>query len=248
MIDGRPTSLRAAGIRCVLLDIEGTTTPIAFVYDVLFPYARAAVHAFLTTASPRDAEVEQIVDALRAEHASDDARGEMPPPWDDVPLHYVWWLMDRDRKATPLKALQGRIWEAGYASGALKGAVYPDVLPAFRRWTSGGVSLGIFSSGSVLAQQLLFAHSTAGDLTPFLSWYFDTAVGSKRDQRSYQAISTQIAIASDHMLFISDIAAELDAARDAGFQTLHAIRSDATTSTTIHSSHPNITTFDSIDV
>ena len=164
--------LTAAGIDFVLLDIEGTTTPISFVHDVLFPYARVRVRAYLEETAESDAEIGQIVEDLRAELP---ASGFQLPAGNlklgagsgkleaDI-VSYVYWLMDRDRKSGPLKALQGRIWEQGYATGALKGEVYPDVPEAFARWTAGRVRIGIYSSGSVLAQKLLFANSTAGDL------------------------------------------------------------------------------------
>lgn len=217
-----------AGIRAVLLDIEGTTTPIAFVHERLFAYARTHVRAFLAHASHADSGIRGILDGLREEHAQDAARGEAPPPWPDdspdVVGAYVDWLIDRDRKSGPLKALQGLIWEGGYASGTLKGEVYPDVPDALRRWTAAGIRVGIFSSGSVLAQRLLFKHSTAGDLTPFLSWHFDTAVGPKRDPESYRRIASHLAIPPDRILFVSDTQEELDAAQSAGFHTRKVTR------------------------
>jgi enolase-phosphatase E1 len=222
------------GIGAVLLDIEGTTTPIAFVHERLFSYAKESVHAFLAQTIGSDADIDRILDGLREEHARDLARGESPPPWPDqladasattaAASAYVCWLIDRDRKSGPLKALQGRIWEGGYASGRLKGEVYPDVPDALRRWTTEGVRVGIFSSGSVLAQQLLFKHSTAGDLTPFLTWYFDTTVGPKRDPDSYRRIAAQIGLAPDRILFLSDTEEEVAAARTAGLQTQLVVR------------------------
>ena len=224
----------AANVDFVLLDIEGTTTPIAFVHDVLFPYARVRVRAFLEEAGS-DAEVRQIVEDLRDELP---ASGFQPPAGNqkldagsgkldaDI-VSYVDWLMDRDRKSGPLKALQGRIWEQGYATGALKGEVYPDVPGAFARWTAGGVRIGIYSSGSVLAQKLLFANSTAGDLSRFLSGYFDTAVGAKKEAVSYRRIVEALDRAAARVLFVSDVNAELDAAREAGLQTVLAVRPPA---------------------
>ena len=211
----------------VLLDIEGTTTPIAFVHDVSFRTRRRACARFSSRRADTDPEIRHIVDGLREEHARDPARGESPPPWPDGSREatrdadgasaYVYWLMDRDRKSGPLKALQGRIWEEGYATGALKGEVYPDVPAALRRWTGEGLRVGIFSSGSVLAQQLLFAHSTAGDLSPFLTCYFDTAVGPKRDPDSYRRIAAQIAARTRTASSFSPTREEeLSAARTAG--------------------------------
>jgi enolase-phosphatase E1 len=218
----------------VLLDIEGTTTPVAFVYETLFPFARERVGAFLR-AHADDPEIQAIVADLRAEMADADfsspesatASREPRVASPDAIVSYVDWLMDRDRKSRPLKALQGRIWEDGYASGALAGDVYPDVATAFARWTARGLRLAIFSSGSVLAQRLLFGHSRAGDLTPYLSAYFDTAVGAKGDAASYRRIAAALATPPSAILFISDVAAELDAARAAGFDTRLCVRPPA---------------------
>jgi len=230
------------GIRAVLLDIEGTTTPIAFVHERLFSYAREHVRAFLTQTAKTDTEVRQVLDDLRAEYVSDRQRGESLPPWPDgsdsataiadAAGAYVHWLIDRDRKSGPLKALQGRIWAQGYADGTLKGDVYPDVPTALQRWTAAGVRVGIFSSGSVLAQQLLFKHSTAGDLTPYLSWYFDTAVGPKRDPQSYRRIALQIDLSPGCILFLSDTPEEVAAARAADFRA-DLVRREAASQTTL---------------
>jgi enolase-phosphatase E1 len=221
-------SLRDAGVRVVLLDIEGTTTPIAFVHDVLFPYARKRAESYLL-AAPDDPERDALVRHLHDEHARDQAAGEHPPALAaDHPrraiVAYIHWLMDRDRKSTPLKALQGRIWEDGYRRGELKGDVYEDVPAALARWTRGGVRVAIFSSGSVLAQQLLFSCSTAGDLSRYLDGYFDTTVGAKREAASYRRIAAALDTEPKRMLFISDVAAELDAAREAGLQVLLCVR------------------------
>jgi enolase-phosphatase E1 len=221
VIAGGPAALSAAGIRVVLLDIEGTTTPIAFVHDVLFPYARARIAQYLADASSDDADIVQILEGLRDEHARDVARGEDPPA---PPVEYALWLMDRDRKSGPLKALQGKIWQHGYATGELKGEVYPDVAPALAAWTAAGVRVGIFSSGSVLAQKLLFSTTPAGDLTTFLSWHFDTAVGPKQQPESYRAIARTIGIPPTEILFISDSEPELDAARGVGMHTHLSVR------------------------
>jgi enolase-phosphatase E1 len=173
------------GIRAILLDIEGTTTPIEFVQQVLFPYARLRLHDYLQQHAD-DPGVRADLALLRAEHAAESPRAPDLPPWS--PEAYVYWLMDRDRKSTGLKALQGRIWEAGYRAGELqgKGEVYPDVRPALARWHDAGTTIAIFSSGSVQAQRNLFANTTAGDLTPFLSGYFDTTTGPKRAAASYR--------------------------------------------------------------
>ena len=132
--------------------------------------------------------------------------------------------MDRDRKSTPLKILQGKLWEGGYQRGELVGEVFTDVPRALARWQAEGVQVGIFSSGSVLAQQLLFRHSSAGDLTPFLRWYFDTTTGKKADSDSYHRIAAAMNMLPESIVFLSDIVAELDAARDAGLPTRLSIR------------------------
>jgi len=178
----------------LLLDIEGTTTPIAFVTDTLFPYARARLVSFLS----REGRADEA-SAFLAE-------------------------MDRDSKSTELKALQGRIWEDGYRSGELTGTVFDDVPRAFGRWQSAGTPIAIFSSGSVLAQQWLFRRSSAGDLTPFISQYFDTEVGPKRDPASYARIAATVALPPSSITFVSDVVAELDAARAAGMQTIMSLR------------------------
>jgi enolase-phosphatase E1 len=228
-------SLSAAGIAVVLCDIEGTTTPISFVHEVLFPYARARIESFLD-AHADDPEVRVIVDALRAEQraetgnrrpTTDDARAPNPEPRIPDLVKYIHGLIDRDRKSGPLKALQGRIWKDGYASGELKGEVYADVPEAFARWTSAGVRVAIFSSGSVLAQQLIFGRSTAGDLTRFLSAYFDTRVGAKGEPDSYRRIVEAVGAPAARVLFLSDVVPELDAARAAGLQTLLSVRPPA---------------------
>ena len=229
-------SLLAAGVRVVLLDIEGTTTPIDFVYGALFPFARQRLRAYLEAVLSFDPEIAAAVDDLHKEHDGDAANGQNVPDWLDEPvdarLHsavaYVHWLMDRDRKSRPLKLLQGKIWEEGYRGGMLRGEVYPDVPGALQRWIAGGATVGIYSSGSVLAQRLLFAHSTAGDLTTFVQWHFDTSVGSKMEAASYQRIADAIPAAPAGILFISDVAMELDAARAAGLQTLLCVRPAAT--------------------
>ena len=220
-----------AGIQAILLDIEGTTTPISFVYDVLFPFARANLRRHIEQHAS-SVEYTALCDRLRDEHALDKRRGEVVPPWVDTPqtsrhasiASYCEWLMDRDRKSTALKDLQGRIWEEGYTGGKLVGQVFDDVPAAFARWHARQLPIGIYSSGSVLAQQLLFRYSSAGDLTGFLRWYFDTTIGAKRERDSYRSIATQIATPTPAIRFVSDVTAELDAARQAGMQTALSIR------------------------
>lgn len=203
-------------VRAILLDIEGTTTPIAFVHDVLFSYAREHVREFLDSNAAAD-----DIALLRKEHAIDVKEGRNPPP---LMAEYVEWLIALDRKSTGLKSLQGKIWREGYENGSLRSQVFPDVAPAFRRWSERGLRISIFSSGSVLAQQLLFAHTEVGDLTRFITGYFDTRVGKKGDAESYRGIAEAMALEAHEILFISDVVAELEAANEAGMKTLMSIR------------------------
>lgn len=206
----------------ILLDIEGTTTPIAFVTETLFPYARTHLPAYLAQHCGGDCR--SAIDTLRREYDADRRAGEPVPDWS--PPAYLDWLMDRDRKSPALKDLQGRVWEEGYRNGTLAGAVYEDVPGALAAWRDAGVAVGIYSSGSVRAQQWLFRRSTAGDLTPFLSWHFDTGVGAKRDAASYARIAADVNLSPGAIRFVSDVAAELDAARTAGMRTALIVRPD----------------------
>lgn len=201
----------------ILLDIEGTTTPIAFVHDVLFTYAREHVRDYVVQ-HPND------ITQLREEHVRESEGA--PPLTNDLDsiVTYVNWLIDRDRKSTGLKSLQGKIWREGYTQGTLKAQVFDDVRPAFERWHKAGLKISIFSSGSVLAQQLLFAHTESGDLTTFIGDYFDTTVGAKGDAESYRRIANNLNLAPEQILFISDVVTELEAARNAGMQTRLSIR------------------------
>ena len=229
------SSLATEGIRGVLLDIEGTTTPIAFVHEVLFSYARSQVRHFLTEHFG-SAELLADLQQLREEHATDVKQNLQPPALDDFDLdgtrdaqidsvgEYVSWLIDRDRKSTGLKSLQGKIWKQGYSAGTLKAELFPDVAPALQRWRHAGLKISIFSSGSSLAQKLLFAHTEAGDLTGFIDNYFDTTVGSKTDVASYRRIASALHLPAQSVVFISDVVPELDAADAAGMQTLLCVR------------------------
>src|SRR5688572_29390846 len=203
--------------RGILLDIEGTTTPIAFVYDVLFPFARSRVAELVKHA---DLDLRE----LNLDHDEDVRAGLNPPPWSKAPLDYIHWLMDQDRKSTALKTIQGKIWLEGYQSGELRGDVFQDVPPALARWRQNGIDIRIFSSGSILAQRLLFSSTRSGDLTKFLSGYFDTTTGPKNDPASYTQIAQVFGMPASDILFISDVTRELDAARLAGLQTLLCIR------------------------
>ncbi|MGH7617163.1 MAG: acireductone synthase [Gemmatimonadaceae bacterium] len=249
-----------AGVRGVVLDVEGTTTPVSFVYDVLFPYARQRLRAFLRDHA-EDSSVREAFRLLRLEWSGDEeakkqiprgacprgsdsdrrARDDAGDAPDDMPL-YLEWLMDRDRKSTGLKIIQGEIWRGGFESGALRGEVYPDVKPALERWHAAGRVVSIYSSGSATAQRLLFAHSTAGDLTPLIAHHFDTTVGPKRSSESYSAIARALNMPAAGLLFVSDVDAELVAARDAGMCTSLCVRSGDAPGTT----SPVIRSFDEL--
>ena len=215
-------------IRAILLDIEGTTTPFDFLFRVLFSYARSHTTEFLERhgSSP---DVLADLDGLRREQLEDSRQGLNPPtlsnPQDPAAfVTYIDWLIGCDRKSTPLKSLQGKIWEEGYASGELRSQVFDDVPPALKRWQAQNKTIAIFSSGSALAQKLLFAHSSAGDLTDFLSAHFDTTIGLKTDPASYKKIVMRLECAPAEIVFISDVVRELDAADRAGFRTLLCVR------------------------
>lgn len=206
-------------IRCVLTDIEGTTSSIEFVHKVLFPYARHHIGEFLLRT--QDATAKQYVQKIWTNEFGNLAATE--PDLDAVINLLLTWI-DRDLKHPLLKALQGMIWKAGYESGAYLGHVYPDVLDAFKAWHLQNIKVAIFSSGSIQAQKLLFAHSEAGNLTSMISEYFDTDTGNKRESQSYTKIGKQLLIPSDEILFLSDIKEELDAAALSGMHTIQLLR------------------------
>jgi enolase-phosphatase E1 len=228
-------------IRAILLDIEGTTTPISFVHDVLFPYSRQNLGSYLER-HPDLPEVVADLKRLQEEHAVDQTQDQEPP---ELVQPYVYWLIERDRKSPALKSLQGKIWEAGYKDGSLQAPVFGDVPPAMKRWNAEGKTVNIFSSGSVLAQKLLFAHTNAGDLTPLISSYFDTQVGKKTDEASYRDIAASLALEVNAILFISDVPAELDAATGAGMMTALCVRPGNPVLKEV-SKHSIIETFDAV--
>ena len=241
-----------ANTKGVLLDIEGTTTPIDFVYNRLFPYARARIREYIAN-HIKEEDVRAIIVELYDEHAKDSRAGLNPPllrdnssePVAEALAEYALWLMDLDRKSTPLKSLQGRIWEEGYASGELVSELFADVPAALKRWDGAGRDVRIYSSGSVLAQRLLFSNTEAGDLTGFIRGYFDTTIGPKREAESYRRISEAFALSPGDIVFISDVVAELDAAREAGLETLLAIR-PGNPPPPENSGHMSITSFDTL--
>ena len=219
-------------IRVILLDIEGTTTPIDFVTRILFPYASRKIDSFLREKS-QDQAVRTLITELRTQQGEDAKRGLHPPDWRQEEqeaelkstVAYCQWLIEKDSKCTPLKALQGMIWQAGYASGELRGQVYPDVPRAFERWRQQKREIAIYSSGSVLAQRLLFQTTTFGDLTVFIRDYFDTHTGAKQDPESYKKIADSLGKVPDEVLFISDALKEVEAAQTAGMRSLLCDRS-----------------------
>lgn len=218
-------------ITTLVLDIEGTTTPIDFVYNVLFPYARENVKPYLG-AHLSSSDTQADMRALLEQNAQDLERGLAPPllkgPADHVLIEdavaYIHWLMDRDSKTTALKSIQGKLWDEGYTRGELHSQVFEDVPRAFERWRKQGKAICIYSSGSVLAQKLLFAHTEAGDLTPYIRAYFDTNIGAKRESGSYRRIASELELAPREIVFVSDVTAELDAAALSGFETLLCVR------------------------
>ncbi len=205
-------------IRAILTDIEGTTSSLSFVKDVLFPYARAHIAAFVRSHAG-DLEVRECLDEvsrLAGKLLSDEEAIET----------LIFWI-DQDRKITPLKTLQGLIWEAGYRSGDFHGHVYPDAVAKLQQWKAQGVFLYVYSSGSVHAQKLLFSHTEYGDLSALFAGFFDTRVGAKQETDSYRAIAGQIGLPSEEILFLSDIGEELEAARAAGMKTCQLLRAGA---------------------
>ena len=239
-------------IRAILLDIEGTTTSVDFVYQTLFPYFRERLGEFLNR-QKKDIGVLSDIKAIDEEYLAatskealvrhNVSRSSGPDPDSALIQDYVKWLMDRDRKSTALKSLQGKVWEEGYKRGELLGHVYPDVPPAFQRWHELGVVIAIFSSGSVLAQRLLFAQTAKGDLSSYIRRYFDTTTGPKGESRSYAAIADELRFIPANVLFISDTVAELDAARLAGMSTRLCCRAGPPAA---DHGHPVIASFDEV--
>jgi len=218
----------ASGIRVVLLDIEGTTTPIAFVHETLFTFAREQLDEFLAVHWHEPA-VQAIARTLADEHG---AESDHTTEWSDTPdderrtsvARYVRWLMDRDRKSPGLKELQGLIWEDGYRAGQLRGIVWDDVPVAMKRWREAGLRIAIYSSGSVRAQRLLFESTAQGDLTPMIAGFFDTRAGAKLAPDSYGRIAAALGVTPAGMCFVSDVAGELQAAATAGCRVVLSSR------------------------
>jgi enolase-phosphatase E1 len=208
-----------------LLDVEGTTSPVSLVSEWLFPYARRHLRAYLHehAGEPEaDADFALLVGENSAETATDVPRFASFEDLDRAG-DYLLWLMDRDGKSTALNSIQGKIWKSGYLAGELVGTVFPDVPEAFERW-SWVAKVAIYSSGSVEAQRLIFRYSSAGDLTRFISGYFDTRTGAKTSVESYRAIARGCGVAAGEILFVSDLLRELDPAREAGCRTRLSLR------------------------
>ena len=204
--------------RIILTDIEGTTSSISFVKNVLFPYARAALPGFVA-AHGQEPAVRRWLDAVATEIAASTCD-------DAVIVETLQGWIDADRKHTALKALQGMIWEAGYRNGDYTAHLYPEVADVLRRWYAAGLPLYVYSSGSVAAQKLFFGFSDAGDLGGLFAGYFDTEIGGKREADSYRRITAALGVAPTQILFLSDVVQELDAAREAGLDTVLLDRLD----------------------
>ncbi len=231
-------------MKAILLDIEGTTTPIDFVHKTLFPYARARMAGFV---QQNFVELKFEISQLENEQASDGDYGlEFRPDSPNSVADYLTYLIDNDRKSTPLKSIQGTIWQAGYENSDLVSTVYDDVPKAFERWKGDGKTIAIYSSGSVLAQQLIFKYSDQGDLTRFIDQYFDTNVGHKREAESYTKIAAELGFHTEEILFVSDISAELDAAAVTGYHTALSVR-DGNEPQGEMTTHNKVTSFDDLD-
>jgi enolase-phosphatase E1 len=212
--------------RSILLDVEGTTSPISFVYGTLFPYARKRMGSFLQEHSS-DPVVIAVFHELRNMNPSDVPAGAPRISGQDPiqeSIDYLLWLMQQDRKTAPLKTLQGLIWEQGFEQGELQGEMFDDVPVCLLQWHKAGLRTAIYSSGSVLAQKMMFSHTAYGDLTNLISAYFDTGVGPKRQPQSYRRIVAELQVPADQVIFVSDVAEELEAARTAGLGTALSVR------------------------
>jgi enolase-phosphatase E1 len=222
-------------IKAILTDIEGTTSSLAFVKDVLFPYARKHLAEYVTQHAERD-DVRSLLDQAGQEMGSTQS--------DNAIIAQMIRSIDEDKKITPLKALQGMIWEHGYKHGDYTGHLYDDAYTNLQKWHQTGIKLYVYSSGSVHAQKLLFGYSDKGDLTTWFSGYFDTNIGHKREASAYQKIIQKIGFSAEQILFLSDIREELDAAQTAGMQTCWLVR-DAQFSAL--ATHRQVRSFDDID-
>ena len=226
----------------VLTDIEGTTSSISFVKDVLFPYARRRLPAFVRERG-HEPEVRRWLDQVATEHGGICS--------DDVIVETLQGWIDQDRKHTALKALQGMLWRDGYEDVDFTAHIYPDAAAALQSWHEAGIPMAVYSSGSVAAQRLFFGHSDAGDLVPLFDAFFDTEVGHKRDAASYRTIADRLGRDPATVVFLSDIVEELDAAREAGMRTVLVDRREdypqPRTGEAMHG-HSRVESFDAVDV
>lgn len=209
-----------------LFDIEGTTTDINFVHKVLFPYSKERMAAFVKE-NQNDSDVLAAINDVKNTINSEENRTLNSV--DEVIMVLESWIKN-DRKHGALKTLQGLIWDQGYKNGDFQGHVYEDVKPFFEKLKSLGFDIGIYSSGSVHAQKLIFGYSTSGDLTKFISYYFDTKVGAKREVASYENILREVKRNANEVTFFSDIPQELVAAQQAGINPVHLVRPGTETS------------------
>ncbi len=225
----------------ILTDIEGTTSSISFVKDVLFPYARRALPGFVRERG-QEPEVRRWLDSVATEHGAVCS--------DDVIVEILQGMIDEDRKHTALKALQGMIWQDGYRGADFTAHIYPDAAAQLRVWHEAGIPLAVYSSGSVPAQKLFFGHTDAGDLTGLFGGWFDTEVGHKREADSYREIARRLDRAPADLLFLSDVVEELDAAREAGLRTVLIDRREDYPQPRLGDAahgHPRVERFDAID-
>jgi len=210
-------------IKYILSDIEGTTSSISFVVDELFPYFREHIQEL-----PKMAQVSEVKESFaQVINMVKEEEGKSITTTEEVIAYLDQWCRE-DRKATPLKTLQGFVWKKAYEEGAIKGHVYDDVPTCFNKWRANGLKIGIFSSGSIHAQKLLFQHSCFGDLSKHLSNFFDTNTGPKRDVATYKAIAEILDLEPNQILFLSDIIEELISADEIGYQTIQLVRPGST--------------------
>lgn len=228
------TVYSAPYIDAILTDIEGTTTSISFVHDVLFPYAKQNVFQYLKD-HRQEPEVENIMQQVQQIACLDD--GSI----DTVATELLHW-MEQDKKITPLKSLQGMMWRQGYKEGFFKGHVYRDAYEGLLRFKALGLPLYVYSSGSIPAQKLLFGYSLYGDMTPLFSGYFDTRIGGKKDPLSYEKIAQEIGVERQRILFLTDSLEEIDAAKKAGLQVIWVEREKKDCNPSSHS----VSSFDEI--
>ena len=222
-------------IKAIVTDIEGTTSSLSFVKDVLFPYARERMTEFVRTHAQEPAVCRELEEIRRLSGKNLNEA--------EIIEQLIRWI-EEDQKITPLKSLQGMIWEDGYKKGAFKGHMYEDAVLLLKKWKDAGIALYVFSSGSIQAQKLLFAHTEDGDLTPLFSGYFDTHIGNKREADSYRKIAESIGLPPRDALFLSDIKEELDAAKAAGMQTVWLVRDGALDA---QAAHRQVRSFDAIE-